>query len=321
MKKLGTILLVLLLLITNTVTAQEISIGSPSYLKVSAGKDGNGNYDKFILSWKNSNEVLQGLNKGQKIEYEIDLKNNGNPWHSEIGKGTEKRSITVNGDGRTEVFLTEDNFASVEEFDIFTSNYSFRVRYILNGKPGNFSTYSTLGLRPNYKNNSKWATEELNKANSLGLLSPVVKEDLRKNITREEFIDACVRGYEKSMGQEVSADNNIFKDTKNPSVIKGANLKIVQGDGKGYFKPNDPITREEMAIMTINYLKAKSKLPNFVSPKKFKDEDKTSSWAKKAVETLGGLGLAKGDPSGTFRPKDKVSREEGIILVLRSTNF
>lgn len=317
MKKQLLFILAILLFFGHTVSAAE-DYGRPMYLKVSAEKDENGRYAKFLLSWKNTESVINAVKDGKTVEAEIDLRHNGSTRQSDSGKNTVQVPVAINEEGRTEVTLTENDFASIDEFNIFSSNYSFRVKYVGGNE---FSTESTIGLRPNYKNYSKWATEELNSANKIGLISPAVQEDMRKEMTRKEFTDAVVRGYERKTGTVLPEGKNIFKDTEDPSVLKAAELGIVQGDGKGYFLPEDTMTRQEMAIMAVNFLDAVHRLPKEIPEKTFNDHEDISSWAKKAVETAGGLGILKGDPKNNFRPKGSVTREEGIILVYRIAGF
>lgn len=313
MRKMMAILLVLLFL--PITVFGEAFLGKPTYLNIELGKNRQGEYENITLSWKDSVEVKKLLAQGKSISYEVDVKHNGSSWHSEKGKPTVIRPLLPSSEGLSKVTLSKDDFIALDELDIFRSNYSFRIRYLYAGSKGKFSTYISIGLKAPYKNAANWAVSELNHAVSLDLISEKISGDMKKNMTREEIAEVFVRGYE-ALGLTPVEPRETFNDTNNPYVLKAATIGLVQGTGKGGFSPGRPVKREEVAVILSRFMKLTgSEQP--VMEKIFKDEGKISSWAKDDVAFVSGLGLMKGDTKGKFHPKSNLTRQEGVILVLR----
>ena len=86
----------------------------------------------------------------------------------------------------------------------------------------------------------------------------------------------------------------------------------MKGDAAGTFRPTDPITRAEMAQILYNAEGA----PEFTADKTFSDVTE-ADWFYNAVMWAASEGLVKGDPTGTYRPEDKITREEMITIIWR----
>ena len=95
------------------------------------------------------------------------------------------------------------------------------------------------------------------------------------------------------------------------------NRGIVSGDENGNINPDLGITREETAKVAL--------LINGIPVEKglsidFKDKAKVSGWAYDYVATAIKYGILKGYDDGTVRPRDTVSREEMVAIVIRALN-
>ncbi|MGE5370636.1 MAG: S-layer homology domain-containing protein [Solirubrobacterales bacterium] len=87
---------------------------------------------------------------------------------------------------------------------------------------------------------------------------------------------------------------------------------VLSGYADGSFRPNQTISRAEMAVVLINAASVQAK----PSPKNsFKDVDK-KHWAYAAIETAYRNGFMRGYPDGTFRPGAKVTRAEAAAMLL-----
>lgn len=85
-------------------------------------------------------------------------------------------------------------------------------------------------------------------------------------------------------------------------------------DGK--FRPNDPVTREELAAMLVRT--GLVLLAEGTGEVGFPDFDNTSDWAKEYVTTVYELGLMVGDATtGMFRPQHPINRAETATAVNR----
>ena len=101
------------------------------------------------------------------------------------------------------------------------------------------------------------------------------------------------------------------------AVIWASAEGIVQGTGKG-FEPNENITREQIATMLYRYAKTIGlDVSGSAALDKFSDGDKTSSWAKDAMQWAVSVGLFQGDDVGTLRPQGDATRAEVAALLMR----
>lgn len=166
---------------------------------------------------------------------------------------------------------------------------------------------------------SSWAIAEIEKAKSLNLVTEKVLRDYKSEITREEFCELAVKLYESLSGKKATTVlENPFTDTSNPEVLKANSLGIVGGRGKGIFAPNDPVTRQEIAVMLLRTINAADiKISNVSAATTFSDENRISSWALEAIKLLNSHQIINGD--GTkINPLGNTTKEQGIALVLRS---
>ena len=95
-----------------------------------------------------------------------------------------------------------------------------------------------------------------------------------------------------------------------PYVEWAAKKQIVQGVGDGKYDPNRTISREEMALMIRNFLKATGKNIKEKQAVSFSDQEEISPWAKDAVLEMAKLGLVKGTDKGEFEPRGPFTRAQ-----------
>jgi uncharacterized protein YceK len=186
----------------------------------------------------------------------------------------------------------------------------------------NESVLSLLGEDASEVNDapSSWAEEEVNEAIAYDLVIDEILNNYQQNITREEFCELILVFYEKLSGKEaVLPSENIFTDTTNESVLKANGLGIVNGVGNNRFAPDDNITREEMAVMFYNAIKAVDE--SYVEKGlavTYADSDEISSWALDAVGFTSHKGIINGIGNNKMDPKGTASREVAILIVKRS---
>ena len=93
---------------------------------------------------------------------------------------------------------------------------------------------------------------------------------------------------------------------------------IVNGYDGDVFKPDSPITRQELAAVIVRFIRyLGALLPSEPTVDVFADEGKIASWAKADVESLRLTGLVGGDNLGNFNPKKTVTRAEVAAIVAR----
>lgn len=236
-------------------------------------------------------------------------------------QAAEKRSLF--GDN-TYFDYPEEYFAEV--FTMYHLNKTTKQELKLKG-PQTYAFVSELiqrkvnELSPVKSVPSIWAKPEIEKAKAYNLVTENILDTYQNHITREEFSELAVRLYEALSGKSAHVPGvNTFIDTSNPEVLKAHLLGIVYGVSEKRFSPNNPISRQEIAVMFYRTIKASNE--NLVDVERynlsFADRGEVAEWAKEAVGfmhsegILGGVGENRVDPLGT------ATREQAIALVTRT---
>ncbi|MEZ2657694.1 S-layer homology domain-containing protein [Aneurinibacillus aneurinilyticus] len=95
------------------------------------------------------------------------------------------------------------------------------------------------------------------------------------------------------------------------------NAGIMRGDGNGKFRPNAPVTREELAVVLVSAIKADTIGKG--GSLGVADAGKISSWARPAVQVAMEKGLLRGDGKN-FNPKQNAPRQEVAIMAVNLAN-
>ena len=135
------------------------------------------------------------------------------------------------------------------------------------------------------------------------------------DMTRGQFVTIVARimnydeeAYSKTAFPDVSSDTYYSAAA---AFCKEQN--IIDGDDKGNFNGEDPITREQMAKILCQALQLKVTIPE----KTFDDDAKIAQWAKGYVYACQEAGIMEGD-NGSFRPADNATRAEGAAVLVRA---
>lgn len=95
------------------------------------------------------------------------------------------------------------------------------------------------------------------------------------------------------------------------AVQEAVKQGLITGYPDGSFRPDQPLTRKEMAALLANALK----LDATEQAVTFKD---TQGVGTSYIEAVRAAGLMTGDESGAFRPNAAVSREELAAILVRA---
>jgi hypothetical protein len=88
---------------------------------------------------------------------------------------------------------------------------------------------------------------------------------------------------------------------------------IIDGTGNGLFSPDRDITRAEFAAIIVRGLGLE--LENGASD--FSDV-KTGEWYESVIHTASSYQLISGFEDGTFRPNDKITREQAMVIIAKA---
>lgn len=102
-----------------------------------------------------------------------------------------------------------------------------------------------------------------------------------------------------------------------PYVSELVSRNILRGYDDGSFKPEQGITREELAVALVRCLGLEGRLES-VSDMSFTDNGEISDWAKKSIALLVEMGIYKGYDDGSFKPARVITRQELSAIIARS---
>lgn len=299
---------------------QPIDLDTPKYLSLEVVDN------KFILGWKNP----KNLYTGGSIYYQIDFKLGREEWISTKDE-LPAHYLKYSKDGKASIEIDPIKLGLIDdEINLEKNSYSFRVRYrykyiqnmIETHIDGYFSSPTILGFLPYYQNASDWAFEELDRAVEYNMIPDDIRDDMKKEITREEFSEVVVSLYELQTGNPIDYNSQTFDDTTNPEVLKAAKLGIVTGVGDGSFLPNELVTRQEIAVMLKRAWAIIDPNMDFhheeLAPTV---ESNIASWALNDVSFMRYKGIIKGNSDGLIDPTGHTTREEAVILTLRTKDM
>lgn len=162
-----------------------------------------------------------------------------------------------------------------------------------------------------------WAIDSINKFVSSGIMEGYEDNTFRpdNDVTRAEFIKMVNKNFGFTEEGEVNftdVDKNswYYQDLK-----KAIKAGYISGYDDGTFKPDDSISREEVAeiLRKIDNLNGDGIL-------EFSDNDSIGKWAINAVDAVSDNGFMNGYEDGSFRPKNKLTRAEAVVILDRFSN-
>ena len=140
-----------------------------------------------------------------------------------------------------------------------------------------------------------------------------------RNLSRAEAATIFYRLYDGEYPEFTQRmSNNTFADVKTKNwfykeVETMYNIGIIEGDGKN-FRPNDPITRAELAVIAARFTDLK-----YATGEVFSDVPR-GHWAYSYIVAATKKGWLRGYGDGTFRPDNNISRLETMTLINRVVN-
>jgi len=92
---------------------------------------------------------------------------------------------------------------------------------------------------------------------------------------------------------------------------------IFKGYADGTFKPNQPITRAELATVIARYLRIECEQNQYQYLKLSGFTDTYDNWAAQTIEELFRYCVVSGYTDGTFKPNQNITRAEAITMINR----
>ena len=168
----------------------------------------------------------------------------------------------------------------------------------------------------------RWAEAEVGTMVELGLIpDAMMGADLRKPISRLDMCRIAVLAYEKLTDTTISLPaSHPFTDTEDQDAEKAYAAGIINGDGNGSFRPEDPLSRLEFFVIVSNFLHAVEfpiQEEDYADLSGFADADSIPGWGTRYASLTVGLGIVNGSSSG-LNWNVATSCQEGIALFCRT---
>lgn len=137
------------------------------------------------------------------------------------------------------------------------------------------------------------------------------------NITRAETAAILFRLMDNSSRKTYLSTKSGFRDVTagswyNTYVATLNNAGVITDSANGYFRPNEAITRAELAAMLASFTET-TRAANYF------DDVSANHWAANAIAICAKLGWITGYPDGSFRPDRNVTRAELMAMINRAT--
>ncbi|MNO22443.1 Trifunctional nucleotide phosphoesterase protein YfkN precursor [compost metagenome] len=146
-------------------------------------------------------------------------------------------------------------------------------------------------------------------------------------VSRAEFAALITR----SLGLASMSSGTTFSDVGanawyTDAVKTAASAGLITGYTDGSFKPNSPITRQEMAAILSKAMKYTGKSLNAdpAALAKFSDVSAIPAWSQEAIAEIAAEGIIQGRPDGSFAPQVLATRAEAATMLektLKSLQF
>lgn len=172
--------------------------------------------------------------------------------------------------------------------------------------------------------NNHWGKGDINELSSKLIVSPTSSAasmfEPNRNITRGEFGEYIA----KALGLTSKTNSRSFPDvpvnTRGGYIASAVEAGIITGYPDGTFKPEQPITREQMALMMVramSYAKQNVALNSTAAQtlSRFKDAGKIQD--KETVAKAVQAGIIQGMTPTSFQPKGNATRAQAVAMIKR----
>ncbi|QGG48412.1 S-layer homology domain-containing protein [Heliorestis convoluta] len=170
-----------------------------------------------------------------------------------------------------------------------------------------------------------WAKAEILEAFEKGLIMGYQDKTFKPNqeITRVEFFVLAARAFGLESGEEnlpftdAGLIYNDYKAAVSAAVDAGILDGYDNGDGTFSLKPEQKITRDEMATFVAKALGLELSDATLT----FADASEIADWAAPYVATAAEKGIVNGHANNTFEPRGITTRAQAAVLFLNVLNY
>ncbi len=165
-----------------------------------------------------------------------------------------------------------------------------------------------------------WFVDDVCAAANQGWINGVTRTTFAPNGTMNRAMLAAILA--RMGGADLTACEPCpFTDVNQNAWYAGAlnwaySAGVIKGVSAERFDPNGNVTRQDAAVMMIRYLKSRGVTAE-PSGEAFSDSDSIGSYARESLSQARTLGLFGGYGDGTVRPRQLITRSEGVAVAMR----
>ena len=166
-----------------------------------------------------------------------------------------------------------------------------------------------------------WAESVLRDWMSRGLLNGYRDGSVKPDapVTRAELCAMINRVFSLTTPAEIDFDDVPRSHWAYSDIAIAVGKGYAKGDPDGKFRPDDPITREEAAVMLARLLELTMEDTSYAE--RFLDSAMIPEWARGAVSALLREGLMTGYGDNTFGAGRSITRAESVTLLDRARRY
>jgi hypothetical protein len=186
-----------------------------------------------------------------------------------------------------------------------------------------FSIYSVMRFESAFNDiDAHWAKKYITSLAARNVVAGRSNEEFDPEgiITRAEFI--ALLGRDLGLDNEVKVNyTDVVEGSWYYDMAARAGLNgITAGIENGNFRPNEAITREEIAVMIFKAYKFKNGFDLIGDTTMFVDESEISDYAFDAVNAVKANGIVSEYPDNTFKPLSNATRAEASKMMYMYMN-
>ncbi|MNH94372.1 Endo-1,4-beta-xylanase A precursor [compost metagenome] len=140
-------------------------------------------------------------------------------------------------------------------------------------------------------------------------------------ITRAEFATLLVRALGLTKAQKSTSFSDVHAaEWYSEAIATASGAGLIQGYEDGTFRPNQVISREELAVLAaraFDFAKVNLAAGTSAELNKFADAKTISTWAQAAVVRTVSEGIMNGVQDSIFAPQDHTSRAQAAVMLKR----
>lgn len=193
-------------------------------------------------------------------------------------------------------------------------------------KTNHFSLYTVMEHKQTFDDiQNHWAKQYIETMASKGICNGVNATTFApdRSITRAEFATLVCKTLDLETASYAGSFKDIQADDWYGGFVQACVDQNLFSGYNGMFRPNDVITREEMACVIVKALEHCEKAfdsQTDASFSKFSDSESVSSWAQTSIEKVLSLQIMSGMSDVEFAPKATATRAQAVVVLNKMIN-